>query len=191
MSRIFIETPRLNLREWQESDHEPYIALNADIQVMEFLPSVLTREQTLAQIDRISAAIAENGYGFFAVERKDNGLFIGFTGLNYVTFEGDFTPCTEIGWRLSQENWGQGFATEAAGACLEFGFDKLGLSDIYAFTALGNSRSENVMKKIGMVKRGIFDHPLVNDGSPLKQHLLYKISREAKSQKGPVLKDKK
>jgi [ribosomal protein S5]-alanine N-acetyltransferase len=67
----------------------------------------------------------------------------------------------------------------------------LGLSDIYAFTALGNSRSENVMKKIGMVKRGIFDHPLVNDGSPLKQHLLYKISREEKSQKGPVLKDKK
>jgi [ribosomal protein S5]-alanine N-acetyltransferase len=177
MPRIFIETSRLTLREWQESDYEPYIALNADIQVMEFLPSVLTREQTLTQIGRISGAIGENGYGFFAVERKDNGQFIGFTGLNYVTFESDFTPCTEIGWRLSRANWDQGFATEAAKACLEFGFGKLGLNDIYAFTAFGNRRSENVMKKIGMEKTGTFDHPLVTDGSALKTHLLYKVSK--------------
>ena len=181
MSRIFIETPRLILRDWLESDNEPYIALNADPQVMEFLPSVLTREQTLAQIDRIAGAIAENGYGFFAAERKDSGQFIGFTGLNYVTFEGDFTPCTEIGWRLSRESWGQGFATEASKACLEFGFDKLGLNDIYAFTAVGNSRSENVMKKIGMVKMGTFDHPLVADDSFLKKHLLYRVGRDEKS----------
>ncbi|MGZ3778382.1 MAG: GNAT family N-acetyltransferase [Mucilaginibacter sp.] len=184
MSRIFFETPRLILREWQESDYTPYIALNADPQVMEFLPSVLTPEQTLTQIERISKAITENGYGFFAVERKDNGQFIGFTGLNYVTFEGDFTPCTEIGWRLSRESWGQGFATEAAKACLEFGFDKLGLNDIYAFTALGNSRSENVMKKIGMVKTGTFDHPLVADDSFMKKHLLYRIGRSETSGKG-------
>jgi len=151
--------------------------MNADPQVMEFFPSLMTREQTLAQISRITMAIAENGYGFFAMERKDTRQFIGFAGLNQVNFESDFTPCTEIGWRLSRENWGNGFATEAARACLEFGFDQLSLDTIYAFTALNNGRSEKVMEKIGMQKIGTFDHPLVPADSPVKAHLLYKISR--------------
>ena len=184
MPRIFLETPRLILRVWQPGDSEPYIALNADPQVMEFFPSLLSREETLAQISRITMAIAENGYGFFAIERKDNHQFIGFAGLNYVTFASDFTPCTEIGWRLSRGNWGYGFATEAASACLEFGFDKLNLDRIYAFTALNNVRSENVMKKIGMQKIGTFDHPLVPVDSHVKEHLLYKINRDLKYVKG-------
>ena len=182
MTRIFLETPRLILRDWQHSDHEAYLAMNADPEVMEFFPSLMTREQTLAQISRITLAIAENGHGFFAVERKDNHQFIGFAGLNYVTFESNFTPCTEIGWRLSRENWGKGFATEAAKACLEFGFDKLNLDAIYAFTALKNARSENVMKKLGMHKERTFDHPLVPVDSHVRQHLLYKISRDKKMQ---------
>jgi len=181
MQHIFIETPRLILRDWQPSDHGVYVAMNADLEVMEFFPSLLTREQTLAQISHITMAIAENGYGFFAVERKDTHQFIGFAGLNYVKFESDFTPCTEIGWRLSRENWGFGFATEAAKACLEFGFDKLNLNTIYAFTALNNARSENVMKKIGMQKQGTFDHPLVPADSPVRRHLLYKINRDEKT----------
>ncbi|HEX3385290.1 MAG TPA: GNAT family N-acetyltransferase, partial [Mucilaginibacter sp.] len=149
-----------------------------DPQVMEFFPSVLTREQTLAQISRITGFIAENGYGFFAVERKDNRRFIGFTGLNYVTFESDFTPCTEIGWRLDKANWGQGFATEAAEACLGFGFGKLGLNEIFSFTSVHNFRSENVMKKIGMSRVKTFDHPSVPDDSFVKEHVLYKINHE-------------
>lgn len=115
------------------------------------------------------------GYGFFAVERKDNGEFIGFTGLTHPGFEAEFTPCVEIGWRLSKQNWGQGFATEAAMACLKFGFQELGLNEIYSFTSVHNLRSEQVMKKIGMIKEGYFEHPLMDDGHFLKQHVLYKI----------------
>jgi [ribosomal protein S5]-alanine N-acetyltransferase len=176
-TEIFIETPRLILRQWKTSDHEPFIQLNQDKDVMEFFPSIKTREETLAQIERMSQNIIRQGYGFFAMERKDNHEFIGFTGLTHPGFESYFTPCVEIGWRLSKANWRQGFATEAAKACLGFGFDALGLSEIYSFTSVHNKRSENVMVKIGMIKEGEFEHPLLDDGDFLKKHVLYKCSR--------------
>jgi len=174
MSEIFIETPRLILRNWKETDYEPYIRLNMDKDVAEFFPSVSTKAETLAQIHRFMQHINQYNYGFFAVERRDNREFIGFTGLSHPRFESYFTPCVEIGWRLSKINWGQGFATEAAKACLEYGFNTLGLDEIYSFTVVLNKRSEQVMKKIGMVKQGLFDHPSVEDGHILKQHVLYK-----------------
>jgi RimJ/RimL family protein N-acetyltransferase len=180
MSTIFLETPRLILRQWQGSDYEPYIQLNADSGVMEFFPSVLTRDQTLAQINRISDAIDRNGYGFFAVETKDTHEFIGFTGLSNPGFESHFTPCVEIGWRLSKANWNQGFATEAAMASLGYGFETLGLAEIYSFTSIHNLRSVQVMKKIGMSHSGFFEHPLIEDGHVLKPHVVYKISANHK-----------
>jgi RimJ/RimL family protein N-acetyltransferase len=183
MSTIFLETPRLILRQWQESDHEPYIQLNADKEVMEFFPSVKTAEETLAQIKRISSYITEHGYGFFAVERKDNREFIGFTGLSNPGFESYFTPCIEVGWRLSKANWNQGFATEAAKACLDYGFGVLSVDEIYAFTAVSNIRSERVMEKIGMGKVGTFDHPLIEEGSWLREHVVYKIKNDVVSTK--------
>lgn len=178
MTKVFIETPRLILRQWQESDHESYIKLNADPEVMKFFPSVKTPVETLAQIEKIAACIDQFGYGFFAVERKDNREFIGFTGMGDPGFKADFTPCIEIGWRLSKENWGQGYATEAALACLDFSFDKLGLDDIFSFTSIHNIRSEMVMQRIGMSKIGEFDHPLIADGHFLKRHAVYRISTD-------------
>ena len=175
--RIFIDTPRLTLRGWKLADEAPYIALNGDKQVMEFFPSVATGVETIAQIKRFKDHIDRHGYGFFAVARKDNGQFIGFTGLSHPRFEADFTPCVEIGWRLSRENWGLGFATEAAFACLDYGFNFLGIDEIYSFTSVHNLRSENVMKKIGMVKQGYFEHPSMEDGHVLKRHVLYKITK--------------
>lgn len=142
---------------------------------MEFFPGVSTPGQTIAQIEKIAAFVDQRGYGFFAVERKDNHQFIGFTGLGDPGFQADFTPCIEIGWRLSKENWGRGFATEAAMACLDFGFNELGLARIYSFTSIHNKRSESVMTRIGMSKDGEFDHPLITDGHYLKRHLLYKV----------------
>ncbi len=170
---IFVETPRLILRNWLPSDYEPYIAMNQDPEVMEFFPSLLTPEQSMAHIASFIDRIAEFGYTFFAAERKDNGQFIGFTGLSKVSFEADFTPCVEIGWRLSRENWGHGFATEAATACLKLGFEDLGLDKIYSFTSIYNKRSEHVMEKIGMKKGGYFEHPNVPEGHFLRQHVLY------------------
>jgi len=173
----FIETQRLILRVWRLSDHEPFVALNADPDVMEFFPSIQTPEVTLAQIERLTAHIAINGFGFFAVERKDNGAFIGFTGLAYPRFEAHFTPCVEIGWRLNKANWNRDFAAEAAKACLEFGFDELKMERIYSFTSVHNQRSENVMKKIGMTQDGFFEHPSIEVGNWLRKHVLYKITK--------------
>ncbi|MDO3628125.1 GNAT family N-acetyltransferase [Mucilaginibacter sp. BT774] len=180
MPNAIIETPRLILRQWKESDQDPYIRLNSDLEVMEFFPSVKTPTETLAQIKKIAAYIGQHGYGFFAVERKDNHQFIGFTGVCEPGFDAYFTPCIEIGWRLSKENWGQGFATEAALACLDFGFDKLNLAAIYSFTSIHNKRSEKVMQRIGMSKTGEFDHPSIADGHWLKRHTVYKISSAPK-----------
>jgi RimJ/RimL family protein N-acetyltransferase len=151
--------------------------LNGDKEVMEFFPSVKTAAETVEQIQRLQGHIEKYGYGFFAVERKDIGTFIGFTGLAHPGFEAEFTPCVEIGWRLSKENWGFGFATEAALACLDFGFDQLALGEIYSFTAVPNTRSEKVMQKIGMQKEGYFDHPMMEEGHWLKKHVLYKITK--------------
>ncbi|MBS1521534.1 MAG: GNAT family N-acetyltransferase [Bacteroidetes bacterium] len=176
MPVIFIETPRLVIRQWEEKDYESYINLNADPDVMEYFPSVKTPGETLAQVKRITEYIDQHGYGFWAVERKDNHQFIGFTGICEPGFQTHFTPCIEIGWRLSKENWGQGFATEAALASLDFGFEKLKLKKIYSFTSIHNHRSENVMQRIGMDKAGEFDHPLIADGHWLKKHVVYKIA---------------
>ena len=108
------------------------------------------------------------------MERKDNGQFIGFTGLSHPGFEADFTPCMEVGWRLSRENWGHGFATEAAIASLDYGFNVLGCDVIYSFTAEPNIRSERVMQKAGMIKDGYFEHPLIEEGNWLRRHVLYR-----------------
>jgi ribosomal-protein-alanine N-acetyltransferase len=178
MPEIFIETPRLILRQWKETDHRPFIQLNMDRDVMEFFPSISTKAKTLAQIERFTRHIIQYGYGFFAVERKDNHQFIGFTGLSHPGFESHFTPCVEIGWRLNKANWNNGFATEAAKACLEYGFTTLGLDEIYSFTSVHNIRSERVMKKIGMIKVGEFEHPMLEDGNFLKAHVLYRIKNQ-------------
>src|ERR1700743_1851283 len=100
MTKIFIETPRLILRDWKEEDAEPFAALNSDPEVMEFFPSISSKDHTIEQIERVRNHIDQYGYGFFAVERKDTGQFIGFTGIAHPRFESWFTPCEEIGWRL-------------------------------------------------------------------------------------------
>ena len=175
-SQIFIETERLFLRQWKETDAEVYIKMNLDKAVMEFFPSTLTAEQSRQQVGRMTEQITDNGYGLFAVERKEDHSFIGFTGFSHPAFESWFTPCVEIGWRLAKPYWNYGYATEAAKACLVFGFTILLLKDIYSFTTVHNTRSEPVMKKIGMQQLDLFDHPLLKEGHHLQKHVLYKIS---------------
>ena len=91
---------------------------------------------------------------------------------------------TEIGWRLSSNHWGQGFATEGAKAVLDYAFRKLKISEIVSFTAAGNAKSIRVMQKIGLQHNEIddFDHPKLDDTSPLKRHVLYRLSREKYTQ---------
>jgi ribosomal-protein-alanine N-acetyltransferase len=176
MSQVIIETKRLKLRQWKDEDTQSFIKMNGDAEVMRFFPSVQSADETIALIARIQKHFNDYGYGPYAVQRIDTGQFIGFTGFFHPTFKSHFTPCIEIGWRLDKDHWNQGFATDAAIACLQYGFDKLGLNEIYSFTATINLPSINVMEKAGLKKIGQFEHPNVPDGHRLKTHVLYKIA---------------
>lgn len=171
-----IETDRLLLRQWREDDRDPFAALNADPVVMEHFPATLSRAESDAFIDRHSALIDQRGWGLWAVEVRDSGDFIGFTGLAVPVFDADFVPCTEIGWRLAASAWGRGYATEAAAVVLSYAFDEVGLDDVVSFTYVGNERSRRVMDKIGLHERLEFDHPNI-PGDRVERHVLYGLSR--------------
>ena len=175
-----LETERLLLREFLDRDREPFAALNADGRVMEHFPHVLTREESDALVDRIGQHWAEDGVGQWAVERREDASFLGFVGLAAPSFKSDFTPCVEVGWRLAVEAWGHGYATEAARAALAFGFESRGLDEILSWTVPANVRSRAVMERIGMTRDPAddFDHPNIAVGSPLRRHVLYRLSRD-------------
>jgi ribosomal-protein-alanine N-acetyltransferase len=175
-----IETERLFLREWRDTDVEPFIEMNADPVVMEFFPETYTEERTRRFTARIRERWAELGYGLWAVERKDTARFIGYVGLWPATFPAHFTPAVEVGWRLAADHWGRGYATEGARAALTYGFETVGLDEIVSFTSGLNVRSWRVMERLGMRRDagGDFEHPNVPEGHPLRPHVLYRISRE-------------
>ena len=149
-----MRTERLVMRGWRETDREPFAVLNADPQVMEHFPEKLSREQSDAFADRIEAGFAERGWGLWALEA--DGVFIGYTGLQPVSFETHFTPAVEIGWRLARGAWGRGYASEAAAAVLRFGFEG-GLPEIIAVSHTNNEPSKAVMRRIGMTDHGVTD----------------------------------
>jgi len=172
-------TDRLRLRQWRVADREPFAALNADPKVMEFFFTPLDRVASDAMADRCQALIAERGWGFWAAELKHANEFIGFVGLHIPSAELPFSPCVEVGWRLASQYWGKGFATEAARGVLRVGFELLGLSEIVSFAAVRNVRSRAVMERLGMREAAsTFEHPGVPVGSAVRQHCLYRLSRE-------------
>lgn len=172
------ETKRLKLRSWRASDLEGFAALNADPETMKYFPATLDRLANDAMATRFQSLIDEFGWGFWAVEEKESGAFIGFVGLNKPSAELPFSPCVEIGWRLSRDFWGKGYATEAANAALSFGFEHLSLEEIVSFTALSNQRSQKVMERLFMQRDpNDFDHPSLPLGHPLRRHCLYRLSK--------------
>ena len=171
-----IETQRLILRRWREEDREPYAAMSADPEVMYWLGQVpMTREQSDARIERFEAQFDQLGHGFFALEAKTDGAFLGFAALAPIPPGPPRPEGYEIGWRLARQAWGNGFATEAAIALLDHGFEQLRLPEIVSFTALTNLRSQAVMERIGLVHDPArdFDHPALADGDPLRPHVVY------------------
>ena len=173
-----IRTDRLLLRPWTDADREPFAALNADPRVMEFFPSMLSRNQSDELVDRIRGQFAERGFGLSAVEVPGVARFIGYVGLAVPHLPPPFDPRVEVGWRLAYDHWGRGYATEAARAALELGF-RLGLDEIVALTVPANRRSRRVMEKLGM-RRSVsddFDHPKLAEGHRLRRHVLYRLAR--------------
>lgn len=172
---VIIETDRLSLRQYKQSDLDAFIRLNNDKMVMRYFLNTKTAQESKLMMLKLQEDIAKNGYGVFAVELKQNQEFIGFVGLSEVVFDVDFAPAMEIAWRLLPEYWNKGYASEAAEACLRFAKENLLLDKIYAFTTVVNKPSERVMLKIGMKYLYNFNHPLVPKDHPLLEHKLYVI----------------
>lgn len=178
MCDTIIETPRLLLRRWTVEDLAPFARMNADPVVMEHFVSPYSQERTQRFYQAIQQEFEEYGYGLYAAQEKESGLFMGFIGFHWARFDASFCPCVEIGWRLDRPFWGKGYATEGAKACLDYGFRELGLPAVYSFTTLGNLRSQRVMEKIGLLRGEEFLNPEIPDGHPQKPHIYYTITRE-------------
>ena len=177
---IEFETDRLSLRQWLSRDRDPFFELNSDPKVMEYLPSLLTREERDRMADKCHSLITERGWGFWAAELKESNQFVGFVGLHIPSDQLPFSPCVEIGWRLAYQHWGKGLATEAANGALNVAFEVLHLREIVAFTAVGNYRSRAVMERLRMQESGTFDHHQVPEGSALRKHCLYRLAYETR-----------
>ena len=176
-----IKTDRLNIRNWLESDIPSLVQMNKDQDVMRYFLSTMSDGESFDFYNRIIAHFNKNGFGLNVVEAKDNNEFLGYTGFMIADFESNFTPCIEIGWKFKKQFWGKGFATEAAKACLDYGFSKLNFEKVYSFTSIYNKKSESVMQRIGMNKIGEFSHPKVPVNNELRLHVNYVIEKNGHS----------
>jgi RimJ/RimL family protein N-acetyltransferase len=174
-----IGTGRLLLRSWRETDLAPWAAMSADPRVRQYLGPLLTAEQAAAWALNYQDDIERYGFGFWAVELRASGAFLGLAGLRAADDESP-VPGVELGWQLARPAWGHGFATEAGRAALDYGFGILGLAEIVAVTMAANVRSQAVMRRIGMTTDPAddFDDPDV-DEVPLRRHVLYRKLRAA------------
>ncbi|MEX5444309.1 GNAT family N-acetyltransferase [Acinetobacter schindleri] len=172
-----IQTPRLILRQWQDSDTAPFIQMCANDEVMRYFLKTLDATEATVFLEHIRTDIEKRGWGLFAVELKATGEFIGFIGLHVHPPEFEMADAPEIGWRLLPQYWHQGYATEGAKAVLKYAFRTLRLEKVISFTACVNTPSKRVMQKIGLEKVGEFDHPLVPADHILCRHVLYEKQR--------------
>ena len=176
-----LRSARLGFRSWRDADLDPFAALNADAEVMEYFPSERTRDQTAETIERLRAHEQRDGCTFWAVDELATGRFVGMLGVLVQrempeVFDG---PTHEMGWRLAREFWGRGYATEGARACLEWAFAKTGAERVVAFTTVENRRSERVMQRVEMRRVREFSHPRLL-GHRLERHVLYEARRPSR-----------
>jgi RimJ/RimL family protein N-acetyltransferase len=169
-----IETERLILRPWTDADRAPFVAMSADPSVMETLGGVLSPEQAHGYIERAGKHLDIFGFTRWALERRDGGGFIGAVGLAPIHPTLPMPAGFEMGWRLARDAWGHGYASEAAAAAIEHGFEQ-GLTEVFAFTSRPNLRSQAVMERVGLVRTPTldFDHRGLAEDHPLRPHMVW------------------
>jgi RimJ/RimL family protein N-acetyltransferase len=174
-----LNSPRLQLRPWRQSDLAPFAALNADPGAMEFMPQCLSQAQSDDFARHAQAALVERGWGLWAVQLHSSGEFLGCVGLSVPSYTTHFTPCIAADWRLKRACWGHGYATEAARESLRFAFEKLAVPRVVSFTVPANLRSRAVMERLGMTRDPgeDFEHPKLPPGHPLRPHVLYRLAK--------------
>lgn len=171
-----LRTQRTLLRQWQGSDLDDWVAMNADPAVRRHFPSVLTRDEALAEAGRMRAALARRGWGPWVLDIPGQTPFAGFVGLMVPAWSAHFTPAVEIGWRLPRAAWGQGYATEAAAAVVALAFELLQLDELVSLTLPANEPSQRVMQRLGFTRDPAddFAHPRLPADHPMSRHVLYR-----------------
>ncbi|MBT8256267.1 MAG: GNAT family N-acetyltransferase [Bacteroidia bacterium] len=173
MKNYVLKTKRLGLRNWTDDDLIPFAEMCADPEVMRHFPKILTRQESDALVGRLQKHFNEYGFCYFAVDVLSSNEFVGFTGLAHQTWESEYTPCVDIGWRLKRSAWGKGYATEAAAACLDVAFQKFEIREVLAFATDTNHPSIHVMEKIGMQNMGTVQHPKIAGDPRFKHCVVY------------------
>jgi len=176
--KYIFTSERLGFRNWNLTDIDKMYEINSDEKVMEFFPSIQPKEQTTEFVERMKKQYEEKGFCYFAVEILGDNQFIGFIGLSEQTYKAEFTPCIDIGWRINSNEWNKGFATEGAKKCLEYAFKELKLENVYSIAPKINTKSEHIMKKIGLKKQYEFEHSLLKNNDRLKTCVLYKNEKK-------------
>lgn len=179
--KYLFASDRLGFRNWRADDLAAMTQINTDPEVMEFLPFLQDEPKTLEFIGRMQTQFSKSGFCYFAVERLDTNELIGFIGMMEQTYPADFTPCVDIGWRLAKTQWGNGFASEGARACLTYAAEILKIKEIYSIAPKINLNSEKVMQRIGMQKVTEFKHSLLGDYPHLENCVLYKYILNSQS----------
>jgi RimJ/RimL family protein N-acetyltransferase len=179
VSRVIAETDRLILREWGEGDADRFNAIMNKPAVMRWLGGVQDAEEWNAAYQRILGYQRDFGFTFWIVERKPDGEMLGFCGLKCANAPGAnaIAGDVEIGWRLREDAWGQGYAKEAAVASLDLAFDRFQAPFVIAMTALGNQPSQGLMKRLGMTRRADLDfiHEAFPVDSDVNPQIIYRI----------------
>lgn len=180
--KYLFKSERLGFRNWREDDLEAFAKINANPEVMEHFPKLLTTEETTQFIERLYNHYIKNGYTYYATELIETSELVGFIGLARQDYKAEFNPATDIGWRLKKSAWGKGFATEGAKRCLDFAFEELHLNRIVSTCTINNSKSEKVMKKLGMLKKGEFNHPKLSEYPDYEKCIWYEIRNDQNGQ---------
>ena len=176
---VRIETERLILRDWREEDWPRFFAGTNTPAVMRWLGGVMDDGGMAATRARVTGCAAANGFCFWVVERKSDGEILGFCGLKRADAPGSsVTGAMEIGWRLREDAWGQGYAKEAATAALEAAFERFGAEEVVALTVPGNTPSWGLMKRLGMRRREELDYTDPRFGEELNPSIVYSIDRQ-------------
>lgn len=176
MTRIAAQTDRLILREWGDGDEDRFYAVMNTPAVLRHLGGVQDRATWEAAVGRIKGFQRDYGHTFWLLERKDDGQILGFCGLKRVNAQGtSLTGQFEIGWRLRESAWGQGYAKEAAIASLDLAFGKFGAPHVLALTVEQNRESQGLMKRLGMTRRPDMDFDDPRFGPELNPTIVYSI----------------
>ena len=168
------ESKRLGIRQLELSDVDNLFEILSDPETMQFYPKPYSKDETEGWIRKSIQSYINNGFGLWALILKNNDQFIGQCGITMQNIDHKVVP--EIGYHVNKKYWNQGFATEAALSCLQYGFFELRLEEIFIHTSHRNTPSQRIAEKIRMIKIKEYDKQVSQEGL-IDRHIVYSMKK--------------